>query len=196
MHPGRTWPDAESRFSVCDDKLVQEAAVSHNSRWPQIDFRRQHNVKMCNPLCPRVTSSRKASISISSSCQMRSFSLSSITSKTRIAPSQPVPWNGSDRVTHEESIICTCGLQYFTLKNSFREVKLGGGLGVQGKTIQSEFGLPSQAAADQVPVRDSIQALPCSSRFPSSISEMHLLQMHSIIKDYVNAIEPRSLDQQ
>lgn len=67
---------------------------------------------------------------------------------------------------------------------------------MQGKTIQSEFGLPSQAAADQLPVLDSIQALPCSSRFPSSISEMHLLQMRSIIKDYVNAIAPRSLDWQ
>lgn len=82
-------------------------------------------------------------------------------------------WSGFSKLLHSQNLIQIREMQCFTLKAGFQQCRLGVGIAVQGRKLQSEFDYISMEAVEKLKICTSVQGLPFSLWLPLPFSESH-----------------------
>lgn len=82
-------------------------------------------------------------------------------------------WTGFSKLLQSHNLIQVREMQCFTLKEGFKECRLGVGVSAYGRKLQSEFDYISKDAFQKLNVRTSVQGLPFGHWLPLPFSEAH-----------------------
>jgi len=82
-------------------------------------------------------------------------------------------WTGFSKLLQSQNLIQVREMQCFTLKEGFKECRLGVGISMTGRKLQSEFDYISKDAFEKLGVRTSVQGVPFGYWLPLPFSESH-----------------------
>lgn len=82
-------------------------------------------------------------------------------------------WTGFSKLLQSQNLIQIREMRCFTLKAGFQQCRLGVGVAVQGRKLQSEFDYISMEAVEKLKICTSVQGLPFSLWLPLPFSETH-----------------------
>ncbi|KAK5114433.1 hypothetical protein LTR85_010256 [Meristemomyces frigidus] len=97
-------------------------------------------------------------------------------------------WNGFGRLIHAHNVVTIRDMCCFTLRKGFKEAKLGVGIHINKRSMQSEFDLISQQAFSDLGVRRSIQGLQFEHWLPLPLSENHWKRVEYLAEQALTSI--------
>lgn len=97
-------------------------------------------------------------------------------------------WTGFSKLLHSQNLIQIREMQCFTLKAGFQQCRLGVGIAVQGRKLQSEFDYISMEAVEKLKICTSVQGLPFSLWLPLPFSESHWQRVKEVASTSLAAI--------
>ncbi|KAK4554746.1 hypothetical protein LTR86_008248 [Recurvomyces mirabilis] len=101
-------------------------------------------------------------------------------------------WNGFSRLLASHNLLRVREMQCYTLKAGFKTHKLGVGVYIERRSIQSEFDIISEDAFAKLGVRRSVQGLYFDNWLPLPLSENHWKRMGNAAYDTLAAIGTRA----